>query len=156
MARALAIGLGVSLAIGLVACIGPSDRRPGFALTGDVAPAFPADWSFSDAEREIAVQVSPPHLIPHSVTVWCATVEGTLYLGARSPETKSWPGWVDADPDVRLRIAGKLYDVRLRPVAHEAEIATIRRAYAEKYELPQMASGNGPPIRYWMVVPRES
>ena len=154
--RSFAIALGVALSLGLAACIGPSDRRAGFALTGEVVDDFPTDWSFSDAEREIAVEVSSPYFIPHSVTVWCATRAGILHLGARDPETKSWPGWVDDDPNVRLRIAGKLYDVRLEPVEDAAQIAAIRRAYAAKYELPQMASGEGPPIRYWTVVPRES
>ena len=128
----------------LAGCLSPSDERPGLMLSGR-AVAAPADWSFTDAHKEISIQVQPPHLIPHSVTVWCATVDGQLFLGARDPETKRWPGWVDRDPRVRLRIDGVLYDGRLVDVEDPARIERIQASYAAKYELPAMA----PNVRYW-------
>jgi len=144
----------LALALLLVGCFGPSDRRPGFALSGEVA-AYPDDWSFTDPHREIAIQVGTPYLLPHSVTIWCAAREGTLYLGARSPEEKRWPGWVDDDPDVRLGIGEAIYEVRLAPVDDPEEIASIRRTYAAKYELPETPPEEAPPIRYWRVERRE-
>ncbi len=128
----------------LVGCLAPQDSRPGLMLAGR-AVAAPVDWSFTDAHKEIAVQVRPPHLIPHSVTIWCATVDGQLYLGARDPETKRWPGWIDGDPRVRIRIDGLLYDGRLVDVEDPARIESIKASYAVKYELPAMA----PNVRYW-------
>jgi hypothetical protein len=56
---------------------------------------------------------------------------------------------------VRLRIAGKLYEVRLEPVRDAAEIAAIQRAYGAKYDLPATTPDEAPPIRYWVVVPSE-
>jgi len=134
-------------------CLDPDERRPGLALTGEAA-APASDWSFSDAHREIAIQVRTPYWIPHSVTIWCATLDGALYLGARDPESKRWPGWVDRDPRVRLGIGGRTYEVELAPVEDPERVARIRAAYARKYQLPETPSDGAPPTRYWSVSPR--
>jgi hypothetical protein len=136
------------------ACFGPSDRRPGMKLSGRAAD-YPADWSFTDAHQEIAIEVSGFLGLPHSVTIWCASMDGDLYLGARDPESKRWPAWTDADPNVRLRIDGKLYDVRLTPLEDAATLERLRPVYAKKYDLPALPPGESPPpSRYWRVGPR--
>jgi len=134
----------------------PDDRRPGLWLSGEVEHTLPDDWSFTADHPEIHVQVSTPYLLPHAVTIWCAQSNGDLYLGARAPETKNWPGWVDDDPNVRLGIAGRIYAVRLEPVTDPVETARVARAYAEKYDLGGASSGGDGEAsqRYWRVVPR--
>lgn len=150
------IGIALLLALALGGCVDPSERRPGFALRGEVVEEFPDDWSFSDASRQIAIQVNTPYWLPHSVTIWCASLDGTLYVGAREPETKNWPGWVDRDPEVRLRIDSDLYDVRLEPLSDASRVAAVQRAYAAKYELPTTPDAEAPPIRFWRVGARRS
>jgi hypothetical protein len=140
--------------IALIGCFGPEDRRPGLRLRGEVVATPPSDWAFTDEHREIAVEVQTPYLLPHSVTIWCAQMDGELYLGARSPETKHWPGWVDRDPDVRLGIGPRVYEVRLAPLEDGNRIARLRQAYAAKYDLPRTPEGESPPVRYWRVGPR--
>ncbi len=152
MNRTIRLALAVSLA-GALGCISPSDARPGLWLSGDLA-ATPGDWSFSDQQREIQVQVRTPYLVPHSVTVWCATIDGRLYTGARSPETKNWPGWAERSGEVRLRIAGRLYDVRLERIEDADLLTRIRAAYARKYDLPSPPDPASPPVRYWAVTGR--
>ena len=138
----------------LLAGCNPSDRLPGTWLTGEPAP-YPNDWSFTDSIKQIAIQVHTPYLIPHSVTIWCASLDGQLYVGASAPNRKRWPHWVDDNPDVRLGIAGKLYDVRLVAVDDEATRTRLMAAYAEKYALPAGAQNSGKPrSRYWHVEPR--
>ena len=73
----------------------PQDRRPGLWLTGEM-PAMPVtDWSFSDEHAEIYLQTNTRWLIPHSVTVYCATLDGDLYLlsayytGGTFPEART-------------------------------------------------------------------
>lgn len=139
----------------LVSCWSPADSRPGLHLQGDVA-TLPSDWSFTDQYKEIALEVHTPYLLAHSVTIWCAAVGGHLYVGARAPETKRWPGWVDRDPDVRLRIGEEIYEVRLAPLDEGDRIALVRAAYASKYELPDPAPAASPPVRYWTVESRGS
>ena len=147
--------IGPALALSLIAtaCFSPSDQRPGLRLSGE-SVEIPTDWSFTNDHQLIAVEVQTPYFLSHSVTIWCAELDGVLYIGARNPESKRWPGWADADPDVRLKIGEQLYDVSLIPLDEPERIARLRRAYAAKYELPKTPPGEGPPIRYWQVAPR--
>jgi hypothetical protein len=140
------------LAAALSAC-GPSETRPGLWLSGEDA-SFPADWRFTDADKQIAIEVHTPYLLPHSVTIWCAEVDGQLYVAANQPQTKHWPGWVDDDPDVRLAIEGKIYSVRLVPLEEEQAIAPVRRAYQVKYALPDASPLAADTARYWHVTAR--
>ena len=135
-------------------CLAPSDSRPGMHLTGNLVREFPSDWSFSDEHREIALEIHTPYLLAHSVTIWCATLDGSMVVGARNPETKNWPGWVDRDPRVRLKIGSEIYEGRLLPVDDEGTLSRIRDAYSEKYALPDRSGGEPPNIRYWTVKPR--
>jgi len=131
----------------------PSDRRPGLWLAGEPAP-LPEDWSFTDAHGEIAIEVRTPYALPHSVTIWCASVDGSLFVAARDPEEKRWPGWVERDPEVRLAIDGRLYDAKLERIDGPDRIAPGRRAYGAKYQLDDPPPPGAPPLRYWQVVPR--
>jgi hypothetical protein len=151
--KSLRIGTALALAVAATACLSPEDQRPGLRLEGEVA-ATPSDWSFTNDYKEIAVQVQTPYLLPHSVTIWCAEMDGALFVGARDPESKRWPGWVDADPDVRLQIGDQVYEVSLTPLDDPERIDRLRRVYAAKYDLPVAAQQAGPSIRYWQVGPR--
>ncbi len=143
-------------ALVLLAACEPSDRRPGLWLSGPVQQTLPADWSFTNEHPEIFLEVSTPYLLPHSVTIWCAELDGNLYLGARAPETKRWPGWVDDDPDVRIKVAGDVYPVTLEPLTESASITAAAAAYAAKYDLSGGLAGGDPAVgqRYWVVRPR--
>ncbi len=147
--------IAIAAAAVLVGCWSPADSRPGLHLAGDVATP-PSDWSFTRQYPEIALEVHTPYLVSHSVTIWCAAVGGQLYVGARAPETKRWPGYVDRDADVRLGIGEKIYEVRLTPLDDRDRIAQVRAAYASKYELPDPPPAASPPVRYWTVDPRGS
>jgi hypothetical protein len=132
----------------------PSDRRPGLWLRGEPA-AFASDWSFTDAEKEIAIEVKAPWGLPHSVTIWCAALDGTLYVGASNPDSKRWPAWTDENPDVRLLVAGKVYEARLVPLGEGDTPAGLGAAYAKKYALDTSAASGAPRVaRYWRVVAR--
>ena len=146
--------LGIVIVIALVGCFSPEDRRPGLHLSGDVIATPPSDWAFTNDHKEIAIEVHTPYLLPHSVTIWCAETAGELYVGARDPETKRWPGWADRDPNVRLRIGSQIFEVRLTPLEDADRIARVRQSYTAKYDLQQTPAGRGPPIRYWRVEPR--
>ncbi len=145
-------GLGVAGML-LAACVDPDERRPGLWLSGEEA-SQPADWSFSDAHREIALEVAAPHLLAHSVTIWCASVDGALYIGARDPDEKRWPGWVEANPRVRLGIEGTLYEAELVRLTDPEAIEVVQEAYRTKYDLPPRRAQDAPPMRYWRVAPR--
>jgi len=136
----------------LLAGCEPEGRRPGLWLQGEVV-AFPSNLAFVDEHMEIAIEVSAPYGLPHSVTIWCARNGGDLYVAAANPEEKHWPNWADARPDVRLKIGERLFEARLDRVTDPSEIAEVQEAYAEKYELN--ANRDGFELaRYWRVLPR--
>ncbi len=132
---------------------GPQETRAGFLLGGVDAPV-PADWRFTDDNKEIAIQVHTPYLIPHAVTIWCAQVDGQLYVGASAPQTKRWPGWVDKNPDVRVRIGDNVYAVRLAPLDDPNVIAGVQAAFGAKYQLTRRDGEAAPEVRYWHVIAR--
>ena len=135
----------------LIAGCQPSDSTPGLWLRGESAEAFPSDWEFSDDYREVYLQVATPYLIPHSVTIWCAQVDGELFIGARNPESKNWPGWADKKPLVKLKLGNFLYGAQLLRVDDAAEITRLKQAYASKYQLETAPGEAPPPMRYWRV-----
>lgn len=132
----------------------PSDRTPGLWLGGEPTEGFPSDWVFSDEYREIYIQVATPYFLPHSVTIWCAQVEGELFVGARNPESKNWPGWVDKNASVVIKVGDFLYDATLVGVEGSDEIAQITEAYSRKYQLNSAPDAKPPPMRYWRVTAR--
>ena len=150
----LTVTIALAVTIAIVGCFDPQDQRPGLLLRGETVEAPPSDWAFTNEYREIAVEVRTPYLLPHSVTIWCAELDGELYIGAREPDTKRWPGWADRNPDVRLQIGSQIFEVRLVPLDDAERIASVRVAYAAKYDLPATAAGSGPEIRYWRVASR--
>ncbi len=149
--------VGIAILIGLTGCFGPNDMRPGMRLPGEVAPT-PSDWSFTNDYPEIAIEVRTPYFLPHSVTIVCSELDGDLYVGAIDPESKSWPSWVDDDPEVRLGIGDLVYEVKLAPITDPAHMARIRQAsdtkYGTKYR-ETLPPGEEPPQRRWQVQPRE-
>ena len=137
----------------LTACE-PSDSRPGLWLSGEVE-AFPSDWTFADDFKLIAVQVATPYGLPHSVTIWCVQVDGSLYIGARAPQSKRWPGWVENDPDIKLKFGDRLFEGRLQRLNDADEISPVTDAYVVKYELTTDATSEERPANwYWQVVAR--
>ncbi|MHC4342593.1 MAG: DUF2255 family protein [Planctomycetota bacterium] len=156
MACITRLGIAIAMATALTGCFSPEDRRPGLRLRGQVTATVPSDWAFTNEHREIAIEVRTPYLLPHAVTMWCAEGEGELYVGARNPDTKRWPAWVDRDPHVRLGIGSQIFEVRLAPIEDADRIARVRDAYAAKYGMPRTPAGEGPPIRYWRVEPRST
>lgn len=134
----------------LLACQ-PHERTPGQWLRGEEVVTLPDDWSFTDQHQKIYVEVATPYFVPHSVTIWCAQVNGQLYIAARNPEDKQWVAWLDADSDIRLKISEKIYVVKAVEEDSGSALAPVRAAYASKYDLPTGGSETPPPMRYWRI-----
>ena len=146
--------LGMVAAIVVISACSPNDRTPGQWLRGNVVDTVPQDWTFTDKFKEIYLEVKTPYFIPHSVTSWCGQVDGELFIGARDPETKNWPGWMDKNRDVRLKIGDEIYSVAALDLSDEETLAKVRAAYATKYDLPTATDVKPRRVRYWSVVAR--
>ena len=117
----------------------PHDGSPGLWLSGPVVAQPVADWSFTDQYPVIQVQTHWALGLPHSVNIYCVSVNGQLYLGSTRPAGEGYPGhriWdqsVARDPRVRLRIGGNLYDRVLVHVTDPAEHDAFIQAEHKKY-----------------------
>ncbi len=118
--------------------IEPKDRRPGTLLAGEVSD-LPRDWRMVDTVGEVQVETHPWWGIPYSVTVVIARDGEDLYTPSiyskpgEFPGTKLWNRIIADNPNVRLRIGKRLYELRLEPVQSEAEHARGLAALARKY-----------------------
>ena len=78
------------------------DRSPGLWVVGELVTTPIDDWSFTDQVEEISVETVTWYFIPHSVTTYCTTYNGQLYLTStysqggefRRPNsgTETWSG----------------------------------------------------------------
>jgi len=139
----------------IISACSPSDRTPGQWLRGKAVETLPQDWAFTDNFQEIYVEVKTPYFIPHSVTIWCGQVGGKLFIGARDPETKNWPGWLDKNHDIRLKIGDNIYSVAASDVSDEVTLEGVRAAYRKKYDIQPSPDGKPRNVRYWAVVARK-
>jgi hypothetical protein len=136
-------GLFFAMLLLLLGCE-PQDRRPGLWLSGQVAP-IPEDWGFANEYPEIFVETRTWYGIPHSVTTVVATTNGKLYVPSiydeaiEFPGTKFWNENIAADPDVRLKIGDKIYELRAHLVEDADEYRVGFRALAAKYPFWQQA-----------------
>ena len=118
------------LALGLLGgCAGgPLGPFPGGRLQG--VPAVPSvDWE-GVGEYEIC-EIETKPLDPYSVTVACTLVDGQMYVNAGGRESP-WAANIIADPNVRVRIDGKIYDVRGIRVEDKAEIARFGKVWTSQ------------------------
>jgi hypothetical protein len=144
-----------TIALTVGCSIEPSDERPGLRLPGEVHQGAVEDWSFSEDSGEIFVETVTSYWIPHSVTAWCVTVGNGLYISADYPDRKSWVANVARNPNVRLKIKGKVYEQKLVLVTDATTIASIDSGFVRKYEYEEEEGDEDIPAGYWRVVERD-
>jgi hypothetical protein len=156
VAGAIVICLALLLAVLRITGLEPRQRTPGLWLKGNVVTTPVADWSFTDKVDTVEVQTRSWYLLPHSVTTYCVSYNGQLYLdsfyrpGAEYPHGRSWNENVARDRHVRLKIGNNLYDVTLVHVTEPAEKAALRELKAKKY--PQLKIPPDPQVQLFHVV----
>jgi hypothetical protein len=126
-AAVLAALVGVAFAAWMLGGVEPYGPIAGGRLRGAPAESLPEDWSFVDRVAEVQVETHWGPL-PWSVTTWCLSHQGRLYLPARNCFEKRWVRNVLAGPDVRVRIQGRVYELRVI----QEEDPEIWRALIEK------------------------
>ena len=108
-----------------------SCRAPGLWLKGQVVTTPVNDWSFTDKVQTIKIQTQTPFLLPHSVSIWCATYNGNLYV--TSYRGRLWVEDIIRDPHVRLKIGDQIFDRTLSLVSDTDEKAAVLQAKGRKY-----------------------
>jgi hypothetical protein len=112
----------------LAACSGPCVLLPGGALDGETKPV-PADWAFAGDFGTMQLETNPAE--PYSVNIAYTFVDGVFYINAGDTETQ-WVKHIAADPRVKARIDGVLYEMRAVRVGDEAEIARFGEAWTDQ------------------------
>lgn len=113
----------------LASCSGPFVLIPGGRLEGPVA-AVPADWGFTEEISTVQLETRPED--PYSVNIWAVGMNGWLYLHAGTNRT-TWIEHIEANPQVRVRVDGTLYELTASRVLGPEEFALFADAYDEKY-----------------------
>jgi len=132
-------------------------RVPGLWLRGNLVTTPVADWSFTDNYQTVKLQTRDRLFLPHSVTTYCVSYNGELYLtsvyrpGLQFPNGRRWNENVARDPHVRIKIGDQLYDRILVYVTDPAIRATVIANKRKKY--PQQIIAPGSYIHVFHVVP---
>jgi hypothetical protein len=145
----------MAIALTVACSIEPSDERPGLGLSGEVHQQAIEDWSFTEDSGEIFIETVTSYWIPHSVTAWCVTVGNDLYVSADYADRKSWVANVARNPNVRLKIKGKVYEQKLVAVTDHETIDSIDSGWARKYEYEEEEVDEDMTVGYWRVVERD-
>jgi len=112
----------------LSGCSGPCGLLPGGVLDGK-SRAAPADWEFAGDSGTVQLETRAEE--PYSVNIAYTVIAGALYVNAGDTETQ-WVRNMTADPRVRLRMDGDLYELRAERVTDRAEIATFGDAWTNQ------------------------
>ena len=109
-------------------CNGPWFLLPGGELDGRVEPA-PSDWTSLGEYGTAQLETHPEE--PYSVNLAFTVMDGRLYVNAGGTETQ-WVQHMAADPRVRLRVDGTLYELRAERVTDPDEIAAFAHAWTRQ------------------------
>ena len=116
------------LVFSVLGCEGPTGFFPGGALAGEVAPT-PSGWASVGEWGTAQLETNPTE--PYSINLAYTVLDGTLSVNAGDTETQ-WVQHMSADPRVRLRIDGTLYELRAERVIDAEEIARFGEAWTSQ------------------------
>jgi hypothetical protein len=144
--------------------------RPGLWLTGEVVTTPVTNWDWVNKihdpvrKNTIMIETRTWYSIPHSVTTGIVGRGDKLYVHGHQdegrmtkvfPYDKAWTANVARDPRVRMKIAGKLYEMTLVLIADRAEVAQIMGRDPESREKgPDGQERVKGIMHYWRVYQR--
>lgn len=120
--------IAISLLLSAIGCNGPFVLLPGGKLDGSPLPT-PANWAFAGDYGTVQLETHPED--PYSVNVAYTVLNGQIYINAGDTETQ-WVQHMRANPLVRLRLEGSLYDLRADRVTDAAKIVEFGKAWTDQ------------------------
>lgn len=117
------------VSVGLLAgCDDPTFLLPGSALSGDIH-ATPANWNFASDVGTVQLETNPAE--PYSVNIEGVVIDERLYAYAGATRT-TWAANMEANPDVRYRLNGDVYELRAVRIEDKAAIASFGETWTAK------------------------
>ena len=95
--------------LAIVLPVSPLEARPGTRLSGEPSKG---EWPPIKDSGLVTVQTSTWYLVPHSVTVTSWVAGEDYYLGCGRCATKIWPTHIARNPEIVVKVDGKLYEGR--------------------------------------------
>ena len=117
--------LGLLLLVSIASCNGPLPFMSGGRLDGEVK-SVPQTWALDEDFAIVQLETRPED--PYSVNIAYTLMGGRLYINAGDTETQ-WVKNMNANPLVRLRDAGQIYELRAERVTDAAEISEFGKAW---------------------------
>lgn len=125
MHRTRSIALWTGLWLVLAGCNGPIGLLPGGEIDGESRPA-PDRWALEYDAGTAQLETDPS--TPYSVNVAYTQLGGSLYVNAGGTRS-GWVERIEADPRVRLRIDGVIYELRAERVTDPGEVIAFAEAW---------------------------
>ena len=126
--KGIAVGLALLVMTLFVLYVNRSDPYgilPGKQLVGEEATEPIDDWSFVQQYRRVTVEVRPSD--PYSVDIRAYLHLGVLYLNSITPEHR-WTQYLLEDPNLRLKVENKIYQVRATWIEDPVLVSEIQKA----------------------------
>jgi len=101
---------------------------PGGTLDGPVK-APPQSFGFARDAGTVQLETRPED--PYSVNIACAIVGDALYVSAGDNKSQ-WVENMEANPLVRMRIEGEIYELRARRVTDDDELNSFAEEWIKK------------------------
>ncbi|MEE2677995.1 MAG: nitroreductase/quinone reductase family protein [Myxococcota bacterium] len=139
----------LTLCVFAAGCNGPVVLLPGGRLAGEVRPV-PKDWSFAGAYGTAQLETRPQD--PYSVNIAYTILDGEPLINAGDTETR-WVKNIAADPRVKLRVDGVIYEMRADRVHSRAEVERFAKAWTSQSMFRRDPSDLDP-VWIYRLVPR--
>jgi hypothetical protein len=123
--------IGGAVILGARWIYGPLGPFPGPELAGAAVEEPVEDWSFVDAVKVIQIETRPG--APYSVSTWMTRVDDGIYVFA-SNDQSPWVQNIIQDPLVRIRIEGRIHELRAVGVADPEVKRVFLETMKAKYE----------------------
>lgn len=101
----------------------------GGKLQGDLTPP-PADWTEVASAEIIQLETNPAD--PYSVNLWVIGEPQWLYVFAGASRSE-WVQHMDVDPNVRMKIGERIYELAAERVTDATEFERFAHAWETKY-----------------------
>jgi hypothetical protein len=137
----------IALLGALVGC-GPIGPIPGGRLSGEVVATPFDDWAFAGGQETLQLETRPEN--PYSVNIWFVSQGSRLWVASVGGDVSGWGEKMIADPRVRLRIDGKLYERKAVRVTEQAEIDEVIVLYKTKYDYERDPKEDGQAVLFRM------
>jgi hypothetical protein len=123
--------VGGTVVLGARWLYGPLGPIPGPELAGSVVTEPVDDWSFVDAIKVVQVETRPED--PYSVSTWLTRTDDGIYVFAGNEESP-WVQNIAEDSRVRIRIEGRIHELRAMSVANLETKRVFLTNMKSKYE----------------------